>query len=58
MTRMLFIVILLAGAAFGQQQPVPYSHKLHAGDLRLKCAQCHPNPDPGEAMTLPKGLGQ
>ena len=35
-------------------QPVPYSHKLHAGDLRLQCSKCHPNPDPGERMTVPK----
>ena len=47
-------LLLLAAAAFAQQQPVPYSHKLHAGDLKLKCATCHPNPDPGEAMTLPQ----
>lgn len=41
-------------ARTGPQQPVPYSHKLHAGDMKLKCAMCHPNPDPGETMTLPK----
>ena len=49
----LTLLLLAAAAAFAQQQPVPYSHKLHAGDLKLKCATCHPNPDPGEAMTLP-----
>ena len=43
-----------AMAQSAPQQPVPYSHKLHAGDLKLKCATCHPNPDPGETMTLPK----
>ena len=35
------------------EQPVPFSHKLHAGQ-GLKCAQCHPNPEPGDFMTLPK----
>lgn len=34
-------------------QPVPYSHKLHVS-LGLECAKCHANPDPGEAMGLPK----
>lgn len=46
-------------AARGQQppppppeQPIPFSHKLHAGDQQLKCATCHKNPDPGERMGL------
>jgi len=34
------------------QQPVAFSHKLHAGTLELKCSQCHPNPDPGERMGI------
>lgn len=49
---------MLALAAFapaqeGPQQPLPYSHKVHAGDLKLACKMCHVNPDPGELMTLP-----
>src|SRR4051812_39716519 len=31
-------------------QPVPFSHKQHAGVLKLKCNMCHPNKDPGESM--------
>jgi hypothetical protein len=50
----LFLLLLAAADVCAQQQPVPYSHKLHAGDLKLKCALCHPNPDPGESMTFPK----
>lgn len=34
------------------EQPLPFSHKLHAGALQLKCATCHKNPDPGERMGL------
>ena len=34
-------------------QPVAFSHKVHAGTAQLPCAMCHPNPDPGETMTLP-----
>lgn len=37
----------------GPEQPIPYSHQLHAGKLNLKCAKCHPGPDPGEKMTIP-----
>jgi Cytochrome c7 and related cytochrome c len=33
-------------------QPVPYSHKKHLA-LGLRCQQCHPNPEPGDRMTLP-----
>jgi Cytochrome c7 and related cytochrome c len=34
-------------------QPLPYSHKTHAGTLSLPCATCHTNPDPGNLMTFP-----
>jgi hypothetical protein len=33
-------------------QPVPFSHKVHAGTMKLACKTCHPNPDPGETMTI------
>ena len=33
-------------------QPVPFSHKKHMS-LGLRCNDCHPNADPGEAMTFP-----
>jgi len=42
-----------ASEAEGPAQPIPYSHKVHAGTLQLPCALCHVNPDPGELMTLP-----
>lgn len=34
------------------QQPIPFSHKLHAGQYELTCALCHPNPEPGEKMSI------
>ncbi len=45
-------LLLLATGLYGQQQPVPYSHKTHLA-MGLKCASCHKNVDPGEAMGLP-----
>src|SRR5438876_10838875 len=33
-------------------QPLPYSHKTHIA-AGIHCAQCHTNPDPGNAMTFP-----
>lgn len=26
---------------FAPEQPIPYSHKLHAGDLKIDCQYCH-----------------
>jgi hypothetical protein len=34
------------------EQPVPFSHKLHMA-FDMKCRECHPNPEPGDRMTLP-----
>lgn len=58
----LAILLLCALAGFAQNeaapgppvQPIPFSHKLHAGALKLACKMCHPGPDPGEMMTLPE----
>jgi len=33
-------------------QPIPFSHKQHAGVLKLKCNMCHANKDPGETMGI------
>jgi len=55
-------LLAAAGAfAFAQQgsgqrpapaQPIAFSHKQHAGTLKLKCNMCHPNRDPGETMGI------
>ena len=42
----------LALSAEAPQQPLPFSHKSHAGALKMKCKMCHLNPDPGEMMTI------
>jgi len=34
-------------------QPIAYSHKLHAGQLKLECVQCHTIPGEGDLATLP-----
>jgi len=47
------IFVALALAQPAPEQPLPYSHKLHAGTLQLKCNMCHVNADPGDAMGLP-----
>jgi Cytochrome c7 and related cytochrome c len=51
-------ILLLLLAAFtlhageGIGQPLPFSHKQHAGTLKVACKLCHPNPNPGERMTI------
>jgi hypothetical protein len=53
-----FIACLSLGlsqtAPAGPEQPVPFSHKWHAGNLKLECRKCHANPDPGEVMGIAK----
>jgi len=34
-------------------QPIPYSHRLHAGDLGIDCRYCHVNVEKGPAATVP-----
>src|SRR5262252_904921 len=34
-------------------QPVPYSHKLHAGDLGLNCLYCHATVDRAPVAVVP-----
>jgi hypothetical protein len=38
-------------------QPIPFSHRAHAGTLKLKCQMCHQTPantvDSGDVITLP-----
>ena len=52
---MKFLLLLVAASLWSQTppaQPVPFSHKHHAGTLKLKCNMCHPNRDPGEMMGI------
>ncbi len=54
-SRTLTVALLycaVALAAVAPEQPVPFSHKVHAGTLKMKCKMCHPNPDPGETMAI------
>ena len=44
--------LLTVWAADAPVQPLPFSHKSHAGTLKLQCKMCHPSPDPGESMTI------
>jgi hypothetical protein len=51
------IVLAAALAVFAEadapEQPIPFSHKAHAGAMKLPCKMCHTNPDPGETEGIP-----
>lgn len=38
---------------YAPEQPIPYSHRLHAGELGIDCRYCHVNVDKGENATIP-----
>lgn len=40
-------------AGYAPVQPVPYSHKLHAGQLGLDCMYCHAPAEKGPHATVP-----
>lgn len=35
------------------EQPIAFSHKLHAGDMQIACLYCHSNAEHGAAATVP-----
>lgn len=49
-TAIVFIIVAIYYACtpkttqvgFSPEQPIPFSHKLHVGDLKLSCISCHP----------------
>ena len=40
-------------AGYEPKQPIPYSHKLHAGELEIQCLYCHSQADKGPHATIP-----
>ena len=38
---------------YAPEQPIAYSHKLHAGDMHLDCLYCHFNADKGKHAGVP-----
>ncbi len=40
-------------AGYEPKQPIPYSHKLHAGELKIDCLYCHAEAEKGPHATIP-----
>ena len=38
----------------GPEQPIPFSHKVHAGTLQLPCESCHAMSRSGETLMIPQ----
>lgn len=60
----IFIVMALGGLVaylfpsasnqgYAPEQPIPFSHKLHAGDNKIACQYCHTSPEKGRHSTVP-----
>lgn len=43
-----------ATADSGPEQPIPFSHKVHAGSLQLPCEFCHAISRSGETVAIPR----
>ena len=38
---------------YAPTQPIPFSHKLHAGDLKIDCQYCHSGADKSRVASIP-----
>lgn len=51
------VVIALRGVGdnrgYAPEQPLPFSHKLHAGQYNIPCMYCHAGVEKGKAATIP-----
>jgi len=52
---MLYLVFApgTTGVGYRPEQPVPYSHRLHAGELGIDCRYCHTGAETGPAAAVP-----
>jgi hypothetical protein len=41
------------GVGYGPDQPIPFSHKLHAGTMQIDCKYCHTGVEVSPAATVP-----
>lgn len=54
MFEAILALLLFQAPKAAPEQPIPFSHKTHAGALKLKCKMCHPNTGSGETMQIAK----
>lgn len=50
------VVVLRAvgnNTGYAPEQPIPFSHRLHAGDVKIPCLYCHTGADRSRHATVP-----
>jgi cytochrome c553 len=52
-TAAFWVVAAFDDRGYAPVQPIAFSHKLHAGDLKLDCRYCHSGADKGRHATIP-----
>jgi len=50
---MLYFVYLYPGQGIGPEQPIPFSHRVHAGVKQINCRFCHPFVNRSQRAGLP-----
>ena len=48
-----FVYHLGDNRGYAPEQPIPFSHQLHAGQLKIDCQYCHANVDKSRHATIP-----
>lgn len=43
----------ISNEGYAPEQPIPFSHKLHAGDNKIACAYCHSGVEKSRHATIP-----
>ena len=62
--KLLFLFLIFGGTAYllgsnskyvgySPDQPIPFSHKIHAGELQVDCQFCHANVEKSAMATIP-----
>ncbi len=49
----LWVFPTASNQGYAPEQPIPFSHKLHAGDNKIQCLYCHSNADKSRHATIP-----
>ncbi len=50
---MALLYYLLYPSALGKEQPIPFSHRIHAGVKHISCLMCHPGAAEGPRAGVP-----
>lgn len=48
-----WVLPTVSNEGYEPEQPIPYSHKLHAGKHKMNCLYCHSNAEKSQHATIP-----